>query len=172
MCCSRQPSEESLASSKECHGLMHCGHTDRLITTVLLHDFFQSGAKTYQELSEYLEAVREHPVGRLWVDCLIKPTLLALQLLRAQRDGGFLLQQVSLEAMMPYFFAAGHMNYTPYIVYETGIKIVELTTRKGDKTTLYFSVSMMPIVHETICWTSGKSSLTRVWRYCANDYHC
>ena len=38
----------------------------RLITTVLLQDVFQSGAKTYQELSEYLEAVREHPIGRLW----------------------------------------------------------------------------------------------------------
>ena len=73
----------------------------RLITTVLLQDFFQSGAKTYQELGEYLDAVRDHPVGRLWVDCLIKPILLALQLLRAQRDGDFLLQQVSLEAMMP-----------------------------------------------------------------------
>ena len=73
----------------------------RLITTVLLQDFFQSGANTYHELSEYLEAVRDHPVGRLWVDCLIKPTFLALQLLRAQRDGDFLLQQVSLEAMMP-----------------------------------------------------------------------
>ena len=89
----------------------------RLITTVLLQDFFQSGAKTYQELIEYLEAVREHPVGRLWVDCLIKPTLLALQLLRAQRDGDFLLQQVSLEEMMPYFFAAGHMNYARYITW-------------------------------------------------------
>ena len=73
----------------------------RVITTVLLQDFFQNGAKTYQELSEYLEAVREDPVGRFWVDCLIKPTLLALQLLHAQRDGDFLLQQVSLEAMMP-----------------------------------------------------------------------
>ena len=51
----------------------------RLITTVLLQDFFQSGAKTYQELSEYLESVRDHPAGRLWVDCLMKPTLLALQ---------------------------------------------------------------------------------------------
>ena len=70
----------------------------RLITTVLLQDFFQSGAKTYQELSDDLDAVRDHPVGRLWVDCLIKPTLLALQLLRAQRDGDFLFQQVSLEA--------------------------------------------------------------------------
>ena len=49
--------------------------------------------------------------------CLIKPTLLALHLLRAQRDGDFLLQQVSLEAMMPYFFAAGHMNYARYITW-------------------------------------------------------
>ena len=73
----------------------------RLVTTVLLQDLFQSGAKTYRQLSEYLAAVRDHPVGRLWVDCPIKPTLLALQLLRAQRDGDFLLQQVSLEARMP-----------------------------------------------------------------------
>ena len=73
----------------------------RLITTVLLQEFFQSGAKSYQELSEYLELVNEHLVWRLWVDCLINPTLLALQLLHAQRDGDFLLQQVSLEAMMP-----------------------------------------------------------------------
>ena len=84
---------------------------------MLLQDFFQSGAKTYQELSEYLEAVREHPVGRLWVDCPIKPTLLALQLLHAQRDGDFLLQQVSLEAMMPYFFEAGHITYARYITW-------------------------------------------------------
>ena len=37
-----------------------------LITKVLFQDFFQSGAKMYQELSEYLEVVREHPVGRLF----------------------------------------------------------------------------------------------------------
>ena len=78
----------------------------RLITTVLLHDFFQSGAKTYQDLSEYMEAVGVHLVGRLWVDCLIKPSLLALQLLHAQRNGDFLLQHVSLETMMPYYVAA------------------------------------------------------------------
>ena len=35
----------------------------RLISTVLLQDFFQSGTKTFQELSEYLEAVIEHPVS-------------------------------------------------------------------------------------------------------------
>ena len=102
----------------------------RLITTVLLQDFFQSGAKTYQELTEYWEAIREHPVGRLWVDCLSMPTLLALQLLRAQRDGDFLLQQVSLEAMVPYFFAAGHMNYARYITwYLRNVKNLPTTAR-------------------------------------------
>ncbi len=89
----------------------------RLITTVLLQGFFQSGGKTYQELSKYLEAVREHSVWRLWVDCLIKPTPLALQLLHAQRDGDLPLQQVSLEAMMAYFFAAGQMNDARYMVW-------------------------------------------------------
>ena len=104
----------------------------RLITTVLLQDVFQSGDKTHQELSEHLEAVREHPVGRLCVDCLIKPTLLALQLLRAQRDGDFLLQQVSLEAMMPYFFVAGHMNYARYITwYLRNVENLPTTAKNG-----------------------------------------
>ncbi|KAL8573957.1 hypothetical protein ACOMHN_029404 [Nucella lapillus] len=89
----------------------------RLVTTVLLQSFFQTGAKTYHELNEYLETTRQHPTGRLWVDCMIKPTLLALQFLRAERDGDFLLQQISLKAMMPYFFAAGHMNYARYMAW-------------------------------------------------------
>ena len=88
----------------------------RLITTVLLQDFFQSGANTYQELSEYMEAVRDHPVGRLWVDCLIKPTLLALQLLPAQRDCDFLLQQVSLEAMIPTSLRPGSVIFISTLV--------------------------------------------------------
>ena len=71
----------------------------------------------YKELSEYMEAVGEDPVGRFWVDCLIKPTMLALLLLHAQRGGDFPLQQLSIKAMMPYFFAAGHMNYTRYITW-------------------------------------------------------
>ena len=83
------------------------------IAAVPLQDFFhQSGAKRV-----YMEAVREHPVGKLWVDCLIRPTLLALPLLHIHRDGDFLLRQVSLEAMMLYFFAAWHMNYARYMTW-------------------------------------------------------
>ena len=61
--------------------------------------------------------------------------------------------------------AVMHDHKVVLVVYETCIKMLELTTRKGDKTPLYLSVSMMSIVHETVCWTSGKSSLTRVWRH-------
>ena len=78
----------------------------RLITTVLPQDFFQSGVKTYQDMSEYMEEVGVHLVGRPWVDCLINPSLLALQLLHTQRNNDFPLHHVSLETMMPYYFAA------------------------------------------------------------------
>ena len=87
----------------------------RLIIAVLLRSFYSNGAKTYLELSDYLEAAREHPTGRLWVDCLIKPTLITLMFLRGERNGDFLLQQHCLNAMLPYFFAAGHHNYARYL---------------------------------------------------------
>ena len=87
----------------------------RLITAVLLQNFYSSGAKTYAELCVYLETAREHPTGRLWVDCLIKPTLLSLMFLHGERNSDFLLEQHCLKAMLPYFFAAGHHNYARYL---------------------------------------------------------
>ena len=87
----------------------------RLIIAVLLRSFYSNGAKTYQELSDYLEAAREHPTGRLWVDCLIKPTRITLMFLRGERNGDFLLQQHCINAMLPYIFAAGHHNYARYL---------------------------------------------------------
>ena len=68
-----------------------------------------------QELRDYLETAREHPTGRLWVDCLIKPTPLALMFLFGERNGDFLLQKHCLKEMLPYFFAAGHQNYARYL---------------------------------------------------------
>ena len=82
-----------------------------LIIDVLLRSSHQSGAKIFQELSGYLETAREHPTGRLWLNCLIKPTLIALMLLRRYRNGDFLLQQHCLNAMLSHFFVAGHHNY-------------------------------------------------------------
>jgi len=86
-----------------------------LITTVLLHNLYSNGAKTCAELNVYLETAREHPTGRRWLDCLVKPTLLSLMLLRGERNGDFLFQQHCLKVMLPYFCAAGHHNYARYL---------------------------------------------------------
>ena len=61
--------------------------------------------------------MRQHPTGRHWVDNLLKPTLLVHQLLRSEREGDFLLQQLTLERMLPYFFVAGHHHYARYITH-------------------------------------------------------
>ena len=49
------------------------------------------------------------------MDNLITPTLLVHQLLRSEREGDFLLQQLTLKHMLPYFFVTGHDHYVRYI---------------------------------------------------------
>lgn len=87
----------------------------RMVVAALLQEFFSTGPKTHQEIEEYLERTRLHPTGRFWVDCFVKPTLLALMFLRSQRTGDFLLQQYCLERMVPYYFATGHQNHARYM---------------------------------------------------------
>ena len=87
----------------------------RMVSTALLNHFLNTGPKTFDELSDYVETCRQHPTGRHWVDNLIKPTLLIHQLLRSEREGDCCLQQLTLERMLPYFFVAGHHHYARYI---------------------------------------------------------
>ena len=87
----------------------------RIIIAVLLQNFFSNGAKTYEELRVYLDTAREHPTGRLWVDCFVKHTLLSHLFLPGDRNGDFLPQQQCLKAVLPYFFAAGHYSYARYL---------------------------------------------------------
>ena len=70
----------------------------------------------YQDIvgADYLKTTRELPTGRLWVDCLIKSTLLAFMSLHIEWNNDLLLQQHCLKEMLPYFFAAGHQNYARY----------------------------------------------------------
>lgn len=89
----------------------------RILMAVLLQDLLKNEPQTDAAITEYLDKACEHPTGRLWVDCLIRPTFIALNLLRAERQGDFLLQQHCLTQMIPYFFAAGHHNYGRYITW-------------------------------------------------------
>ena len=76
----------------------------RMVSSVILQSFLQTGFKTWDEICEYLEKARLHPTGRHWVDNLITPTLLIDQLLRSEREGDWLFQQLCIRRLLPYFF--------------------------------------------------------------------
>ena len=90
----------------------------RMVTAALLYEFLKDGGpKTFEDISQYLDTAREHPTGKLWVDCLIRPTLIAHQFERAERDCDYLLQQHCYQQMLPYFFATGHWPYAKYVTW-------------------------------------------------------
>ena len=51
---------------------------------------------------------------KLWVDVLIKPVLLTMMFVWAEREGDSPLHLATYKQMLPYFFAAGHVNYARY----------------------------------------------------------
>ena len=55
--------------------------------------------------------------AKMWLDCLVKPALIMMLFIRAEREGEWPLHLAALKAMMPYFFAAGHINYARYGLY-------------------------------------------------------
>ena len=97
----------SLRRSRRHHHMQVVDRACRLSTTVLLLDFFQSGTKTYQELSEY--------TWRLWVECQSHSPSLAVtaytEIQRLPTPAG------QPRCDEPHFFAAGHMNYACYMTW-------------------------------------------------------
>ena len=62
--------------------------------------------RTVDDTVQYLEHT-----GRHWVDNLILPTITIHQFICVKREGDWILQQLCLERMLPYFFAAVHFHY-------------------------------------------------------------
>ena len=60
----------------------------RMVCTVLLSDFLykEGSIPTFNDLSIVLEKACKEPTGQLWVDCLIRSTLIAHMFIRAQRQ--------------------------------------------------------------------------------------
>ena len=54
---------------------------------------------------------------KLWVEILVKPVLLMMAYIRAEREGDWLLHLATFRKMLPYYFAAGHVNYARYGLY-------------------------------------------------------
>jgi hypothetical protein len=70
---------------------------------------------SHDELMDVLEdRANDSRTAKLWVDFLIKPVLLMMMFVRAKRDADWVLHMLAVSAMMPYFFASGHINYARY----------------------------------------------------------
>ena len=64
-----------------------CMRAFRMVVAALLNVFLYEGEKIYDASVVYLEKVREHHTGKLWVGCFIIPTMLAHQFTRSEREG-------------------------------------------------------------------------------------
>ena len=60
---------------------------------------------------------RESRTAKLWVECFILPVFWMMTYVRAERESDWCLHLTAVEAMIPLFFAAGHMNYARYALY-------------------------------------------------------
>ena len=92
----------------------------RIVTEELLRpllDYHQELHST-KELTEYLALESQKSnTTKLWVDCLIKPVLIMMKFVRAEREGDWPLHLCAVEEMLPYFFASSHVNYARYGLY-------------------------------------------------------
>ena len=68
-------------------------------------------------MSKLEELSRASRTSKLWVDCLIRSVLIMMLFVRAEREGEWPLHLLAVKFMMPYFFAAGHVNYARYGLY-------------------------------------------------------
>ena len=57
---------------------------------------------------------QESRTTKLWVENLIKPVMLMMMFVRAEREADWPLHLFCVKEMMRYFFAAGHFNYARY----------------------------------------------------------
>ena len=55
--------------------------------------------------------------SHLWIDCVIKAVFIMMMYIRAEREADWCLHLTAVKEMLPYFFAAGHVNYARYGLY-------------------------------------------------------
>lgn len=94
----------------------------RLVVEELLRSIMRNeNITSMDELLSYLDkAASTSKTSKLWVDCLLKPVFIMVMYVRAEREGEWQLHLVAVKQMLPYFFAAAHVNYARYGLYYNG----------------------------------------------------
>ena len=71
-----------------------------------------------EDLMKALDQIAsESRTVKLWVEILVKPVLLMMAYVMAEREVDWLLHLATFKKMLPYYFAAGHVNYARYGLY-------------------------------------------------------
>ena len=71
--------------------------------------------KSFQDLPHFFNACSSKSLlSKHWVDNLIRPVMVIMMYIRAEREDDFSLHLHACYKMMPYFFEAGHVNYARY----------------------------------------------------------
>ena len=94
-----------------------CVRSLRFVVEELLRPYMPE-LSSFRDMMNFLEDVSSKiRTSKLWVDCLIKSVLLIMQYVRAERTGDWLLHLYASAEMIKYFFAAGHVNFARYGLY-------------------------------------------------------
>ena len=74
--------------------------------------------QSMHDLMSFLEDISSRSkTAKLWIDCLVKPVFVMMMYIRGEREGEWTLHLQAVKLMLPYFFAAGHVNYARYGLY-------------------------------------------------------
>ena len=85
-----------------------------MVVEEILHSTLDN-ADNYNDLMTILEVKATE--SKLWVENLIKPVFIMMLFVRAEREADWILHLWAVSRMLPYFFAAGHVNYARYGLY-------------------------------------------------------
>ena len=85
-----------------------CMVAEELLRGIICNEELQ----THSQLMQILEnRSQQSRTTKLWVDNLIKPVMIMMLFIRAEREADRPLHLLATRLMMPYFFSAGHFNY-------------------------------------------------------------
>lgn len=80
--------------------------TEELLRGTIVH------MNSHDSLMKVLDTKsQESRTTKLWVENLIKPVMLMMMFVRAEREADWPLHLFCVKEMLPYFYAAGHFNY-------------------------------------------------------------
>ena len=100
---------------------------------------------------------------RLWLDAFIKPVLIMLLFIRAEREGEWPLHLLAVSRMLPYFAAACHWNYLRY-----GVVYLKRMTKMPHELLEHFLNKEHVMRHQPGLWNAIWSDMmieTTVMRY-------